>query len=113
MPLLSSSSSQSCPPKSSLTQPFNKADFHLIIKHATWIKAAAALGWRVDHVKILNQEALNMLIPLCLRMAKDPRLIPERLKPFISFFGGQVTQLPSERRAIRSIPHCNRDCLFS
>ena len=42
------------PPKSSFTQPFNKADFHLITKHEKWKKAADALGWRVDHVKILN-----------------------------------------------------------
>ena len=76
-------------PQSSLTQPFNKADFHLVIKHAKWKKAADALGWRMDHVKISSQEALNVLFILCLRMAKDPRLIPERLRSFF-FFGGQA-----------------------
>ena len=69
---LSSSSSQSCPPKSSLTQPFNEADFHLVIKHAKWKKAADALGWRVDHVKISSQEALNVLFPSLPENGKGP-----------------------------------------
>ena len=88
-------------PKSRLTQPFNKADFHLVVKHAKWKKAADALGWRMDHVKILSQEALNVLFPLCLRMAKNPRLIPERLRPF--FFGARLTPIGKKDGGIRPI----------
>ena len=52
-------------------------------------------------MKILSQEALNVLFPLCLRMAKDPRLIPERLRPFVSLGPGSP---PLERRTVGFVP---------
>lgn len=84
-----------------LTQPFNKADFQYVVKHAKWKKAADALGWRMDHIKILNKEALNMLFVFCLKLAKDPELIPERLRPF--FFGARLTPIRKKDGGVRPI----------
>ena len=41
------------------------------------------------------------LFLLCLRMAKDPRLIPERLRPF--FFGARLTSIGKKDGGIRPI----------
>ena len=77
------------PPKSSLTQPFNEADFHLVIKHAKWKKAADAFGWRMDHVKISSQEALNVLFPSLPENGKGPSPHPREAQ-VLCFFGGKA-----------------------
>ena len=76
-------------PKSRLTQPFNKADFQLVVKHAKWKKAADALGWRMDHVKISSQEALNVLFPSLPENGKGPSPHPREAQ-VLCFFGGKA-----------------------
>lgn len=92
------------PPSSSptpTTSPMTLQSFTNTIIEADWKKAADALGWKMDFVKVLSEEAIQALFAFCSQIVRDPTFIPDPIKPY--FFGARLIPLAKKEGGVRPI----------
>lgn len=81
--------------------PCTIEDLRLAIKRAGWKRAADAMGWRMDIIKVLSAKAITAVCNLCLRIVTNPETLPEELRPY--FFGARLIPLPKGKMVTRML----------